>query len=594
MVDMFVHEWLFVFLHEWLFVVGVIMVFGACGFGILAPFAEPSRYWFFGAPFAGLIIVPLGANTFYSLFVLSYQASASLAALCCVLLSLAVGLFYRARMSDGFAWSTLAALGLVGAVVAAAAVLLFEGATLYAGGPAIQTPSGTDHFGYSHLADWLNSRPVTVQPHWLPGPEQPYDGWPAVMFSIDPRFGSFGFLAIVSSLYGTSGMFTYDVASAIAVAAAILALAALFARSIAVFSLIAAGLLLCHWIDYAHIGFFGKVLGYPAAIFVAGLALGSLRSASLDRIVALIILTAAAAILHSGPATALLAGVVLVPALVALAMQGERKYLFDAVLMCGVVILVPVIASGTQARPIYFSFPDWSLEWSYVFPRILDLESQIGSVSGLGPAALQGMLAIAGLTWVGLLALAFRQRSLPAIGLLAGPALLLIVLFVLGGRAHAFQLIGYFYPALVCGAGCLAVGIWPWKQTALALLALAIAERGPRLVGAVRQFVTSPSQPFLLSKLEFDQMTAIIGPSGVVQVDIDNPQRAIAILVEFGRRGLNVQWTARAWKTILGYRPWPAPTYPVRPAFALIDPSDIARPGTVLHASARYRLVRLD
>jgi len=68
----------------------------------LGAIRESSRYWLFATPFAGLIIVPFGANAFYSLFLMSYRTSACLSAIGCILLSVAVTFFYRARPSADF------------------------------------------------------------------------------------------------------------------------------------------------------------------------------------------------------------------------------------------------------------------------------------------------------------------------------------------------------------------------------------------------------------------------------------------------------------------------------------------------------------
>jgi hypothetical protein len=43
--------------------------------------------------------------------------------------------------------------------------------------------------------------------------------------------------------------------------------------------------------------------------------------------------------------------------------------------------------------------------------------------------------------------------------------------------------------------------------------------------------------------------------------------------VEFGRRGIPIQWSPAAWKLVFGYRLWPVPTY---------------------HDLAQYRLIQLD
>ena len=100
----------------------------------------------------------------------------------------------------------------------------------------------------------------------------------------------------------------------------------------------------------------------------------------------------------------------------------------------------------------------------------------------------------------------------------------------------------------------------PRNYLVMAMLTLAVAERTPQFIGAVKQFVMFPQAKFVLSKSEFDKMTSdIVAGQGIVEVDIDSSQLAIAALVEFGNRGWNVQWNPGAWKTILAYRPGAAP-----------------------------------
>lgn len=177
-------------------------------------------------------------------------------------------------------------------------------------------------------------------------------------------------------------------------AAAILALAALFADLIFAFSAIVVGLFFSHWLDYGHIGFFGKLVAYPAVLTVAGLALLSFQLVSLDRMASLMLVAAAAGTFHAGPATALLIFVIVAPALLADAFwRRPNAQLFSAVLMFSVAILMPVIASGTEARPVFFGFPQTALPWPAALPRILDLDSQIGTITGLDPKAVQYLLA---------------------------------------------------------------------------------------------------------------------------------------------------------------------------------------------------------
>jgi hypothetical protein len=584
-----------IFLFECLFVGSVLLGLGFCGIGLLLPFAGTSRFWVLGAPFAGMLMVPLGANAFYSILNLPYRVAALISVICCVALAAVNVVVARPKLE--FRIQPLTAMAVSAGIVftVAAAVIAYDSATLHSRGPALLYVWGTDHGGYAHLADWLNTHKVHALPALNPSADRPYESWPSWMHVLDPRFGSLGLLAIVSTLKGTSGLFAYDVACAIIVTAAVLGLAALVAETLTVLCLVGIGLFVSHWIDYAHIGFFGKVFGYPAILFIAGLSLNIRRGVTLDRIVSLILLASGAGIAHSGPAASLLCGAIFGAALTAQSIvERDRSAVHPAAVLFCVVTLIPIIASGLPARPTWFQFPDWRLDWNFELPRMLDLESQGGSVTTLTPGTLSVMVMIGLLVWASLLAIAFRERNICAIGMLGGSALLLVALFSLNARAAAFQLIGFYYPALICGAGYLLVVPLSKQKIVLVLALIAVGERVPRFWGIVNSYVLHPAAEYTFSKLEFDGMAAALGADGVVEVDVANPQRAIAVLVEFGERAVNVQWTPRAWKTILGYRPWAPPIYTVRPTFVLSDGAEPASPGEIVWQSIRYRLTRLD
>src|SRR5262249_59865937 len=54
-----------------------------------------------------------------------------------------------------------------------------------------------------------------------------------------------------------------------------------------------------------------------------------------------------------------------------------------------------------------------------------------------------------------------------------------------------------------------------------------------------------------------------------------------------------IQWSPRAWNTILGYRLWPVPSYAARPEFCLIYHNDPDVPGTLIMRTPQFRLIRL-
>jgi hypothetical protein len=595
-------------LAESLFAICIIIGFGACGIGLLIPFAGTSRFWFLAAPFAGMLVVPLGALALYSVLHVPFGQAALFAAICCIIAGIAGGLTARGASDFSVNRFTVLALILCSVAIAAAALLACDYTTLSSGGPTIVYFNGTDHAGYAHLADWLNTHTVTERPDATP--DQPYASWPQMMFTTDPRFGSFALLAIVSALHRTSGFFAYDVTSAIVITAEVLALAGLFTDTVFVFCLVAIGLFMAHWIDYAHTGFFGKVLSYPASLMIAGLALNSRRHVSPERVLYIMILAAAAGIMHSGPAVSLLCGCILGAAWVAqAAAERERAVLHSTAIMYGAVFFAPIIASGMLARPVVVGFPDWNLTWLSQLPRMLDLE-HLYNVTGLSLRSLLILAAINILIWIALIVIAVHRRGVRATGLIAGPAILLAALFAVNARSTALQLIGFYYPASICGIGLLLSSsvskgafrpplseeFCPSLKQGLVLLLLlvCIAERIPRFIGMIDTYVRHPPPGQTFYKSEFDQLASKIGPGSIVKVDIVNPQRALAVLVEFGYRKLNVQWTPRSWQTILAYRPWPVPDYATRPTFLLGSADEQAPPGEVVWQSAMYRLLRIS
>jgi hypothetical protein len=124
---------------------------------------------------------------------------------------------------------------------------------------------GSDHSGYAQVADWLRDHPAVIHPNETP--EVPYETWPSIMFAQDARFGAFGFLAIIAFLHHGGAIFSFDFACAVALSAAIITLLFCFSASVLSRVLLAVGLFASSWLDYAHGGYLGKILNYPAVLF---------------------------------------------------------------------------------------------------------------------------------------------------------------------------------------------------------------------------------------------------------------------------------------------------------------------------------------
>lgn len=594
------------FLHELLMTYAVIVMLAVAGGFVLLPFRRPLPFALLAAPFAGLLCVVLGTSALYSAAGLSVRASGGIALATCTMLTFAGIAFLRPR---GNRWDLLSMLA-AALVVAPAVMFATEATTIRLRQPALLYMDGTDHLGYAQLGDWLRAHTVDEPPAFIPA--QPYQAFPERLFHQDPRFGSFFTMALVGVVRRLPCAFAYDAACAIVLAAGVLAVAGAFARrSIPALFLLVAGLLTSHWYDFSRGGYFGKLLGYPAALLITGLFLSigkdDWRAVT---IVALAILTAGAALMHSGMTTGLFLASLLGGALACRLLIERRDGFPDrarasgpAIATLALLIVVAAVSSGTLARPERFAFPDWRLPWSYVLPRVLDLENQGVGLTGYGEAGVARLTALGFGLWAALALVALLARNAEAAGLLIGPAVLLLALVAAHQRAAAFQMIGTFYPFMLC-AIALIIGTAPstpvpgrppravfrWAASALAILT--IAQRVPRACGALRRYA-GPDVParFQYTRAEADRLAGRIGRDAV-DVDVDEPNPAEFALVELSRRGLALRWSPKAWDIVAGYTQRPAPTYATAARYVLVDRSKEPVPALpVVERTAQYFLL---
>jgi hypothetical protein len=572
-------------LQESSFVIGTLSGLGLAGGFVVFPFRKALRFPVLTAPFAGLLTVVLGTASLYGFTKSSFAICAALSAAICLAATVAGLILMRPKWRwRDWAWPLLATLAIVPVVTYAT-----DATTIHLGRPSILYIDGTDHLGYAQMADWLCAHPVTTAPQ--SSAELPYEAFPAVLFRQDPRFGSFFSLALIRLLHRHSGTFSYDIACAVILIAGILGVAGAFSRSVWSCLLLMAGLLTCHWYDYGCGGYFGKLLAYPACLFVAGLFLSSDDLRSPVILCALVLLTAATALMHSGMVTAFFLGTLLFGYIACrLAFDrgtrwaGKLEGVSAPAAAAVMLMITAIVASGAPAKPIQTNYPDWNLKWDYVLPRILDLENQGVSLTFLSREILLAMAAGAFAVWLTLIAIAVRRRDSVAGGMLIGPFAVFLVLLASGGRAAAFQMIGTFYPFLMCGVVLLmdrdsfsAPRPSPMRRrfalAGVSLLALvALGLRAPRYVGAWKRYTGTYTPATLqFSEPDADRLATRIGTQ-TVEVDLIEPQRAIFLLVELGRReGMHFQWTQRSWDKTVGYMRWPVPSYPSQAPLKLVE-----------------------
>lgn len=576
------------FLHELAMTYAAIVVLAIAGGFVLLPFRKTLSFVLLAAPLAGLICVVLGTSLLYSFVGLSVRASGGIALSVCATMTLAGILIVRPRGNRRrLLWMLSAALIVVAAVTFGA-----EATAIRLGQPALLYTDGTDHLGYAQMGDWLTAHTVEEPPVFTPA--SPYQAFPERLFHQDPRFGSFFLIALVGVVRRLPCTFVYDSACAIVLAAGVLAVAGAFARrSLPALFLILAGLLSSHWYDYSRGGYFGKLLCYPAALFITGLFL-SVEEEEWQpaTIVALAVLTAGATLMHSAMTTGLFLATLVGGAVVCRWLIGSPSGRAARLRASGpsfatlvLLIVVATVSSGIPARPVRIGFPDWHLAWSYVLPRILDLENQGVGLTGCGPEGLAWLTGLGLGLWAALVLVALLLRHADAAGLLIGPGILLLALAAAHQRAAAFQMIGTFYPFMICAGVILTSHLAPaggnpappphrtLRWVALALVLLTVGLRLPRSYGALQRYAGANIPARLeYTRAEADRVAKKIGHDSV-DVDLDEPNPTEFVLVELGRRGLALRWGPKAWDIIAGYTGQPAPQYAGSARYRLVDRS---------------------
>jgi hypothetical protein len=376
-------------------------------------------------------------------------------------------------------------------------------------------------------------------------------------------------------------------------------------------------------------------MGYPAGILVGGfymLAREPLRPATLLR---LLLLACGASVVYDAEGPGLLIGTISASFLAArIVIGGVRSLpqtirgLWQHIVVLGLMVVVGGVIRGFVAQ-------SWSglnktgnvvsavaamadptngagvpmLPWSHVKLTLADLEHQPAAMTqlvGVAPQWIEIALIVSVSLWLGLAVLAAFRRDPEAMALTWGPMLLLAVLAPLASwaaRWATFQLPGTFYPLALCAAARLMDGITADERrrltgrvllgTLILLIVINISMHGPRLAGVVYRYAGPGLQAQdQFSQAEMDGLVAAIG-AATVRVDIANPHLSLIPLVEFGRRGVDVQWGPSSWLYILAYRGWPPPVYDRPASFVLRSISDPEDAGTTtVLTTHQYRLVR--
>ena len=207
------------------------------------------------------------------------------------------------------------------------------------------------------------------------------------------------------------------------------------------------------------------------------------------------------------------------------------------------------------------------------------------------------MLTLAIVLHLAIVIAAGAARNAVVLALAGGPLALLALLYAFEHAWIAYQIVGTLFPYALCGIAYLSdePTVVSKRAVLFAVMTAAaafVAIRVPRFWGAIDRYVLNVADQQRYSASDFEKIAAIVGPDGIVRIDLHEPLPAIAALVELGRRGMNVQWSPEAWRTVLAYRKWPPPTYTVQAGFRLAHRS-APDPNEVVLETPQYRLWRL-
>ncbi len=607
------------FMREYLWNLAIVSFLAiAGGFGVI-PFLRDLKFPLLLAPLMGLLFIVLGTAGLYTIIGQPVATCGLITASLCLSLT---GISLWAVRSSIRTCKALSSAGSTGTmpsfrgnynliiftfVIIAVLTYITNYSSIFLGQSAFLFMDGSDHLGYAHLADWLNTHVANQRPEI--NILLPYQSWPAFMFVEDqPRFGSLFSLALFAALRGQSGMFAYDDACAVILAVGILGVAAVFSRSRTSFILLSIALLSAHWLDLSRAGYFGKILAYPAILALAGLYMITARPFSIARIVLLVALSCAVTAMHHYLSTSLfliiLGGSFIVLHVIDNRRRQQKQPLqpfVDDLGVLGLLILMSVATGGIISRAFY-SIGNHPIDgdWSNLLLNMFDLQLIGIATENTTLSQLTIMLVFSSLIALFYYLVARYKKDYVAASLLAGSAILYLGIYATNAKWQAYQLVGTFYPWFLCAATrCIDNTVFantPAKLslqslTMVGLLCLVTLFHEPFFITVWHRFASEkniyPTKRFVLP--EFDQIANRVGKQPLT-VDLPNVMYSLPVLVELGRRNMTLQWTAQTWNDIVNYRHWPTPAIAKAHFWLTLNTVNAKQGCTLAYKTIQYNL----
>jgi hypothetical protein len=550
-----------------------LVVLAAVGAWALWPFRGWQRpYLWVAAPLAGIGTLALSLTVLYEVCRLTLPAAFGVALLvngAATVVACLRGGLPRGRRRDLLIG--LAAL----LAVAGLCVGVLEGTAVRQGEPTLLVVSGSDHFGYAQVGDW-----IVRHPHQEPraSAAYPYESYIEMMVDMRERYGAFQLAGLAGWCRGTTTLFSYDFATGVACAAGLLGFAGAFARRPTLLLTLLACAAVSVWLRNASTGYFGKTLAYPGCLLLAALFLWTWQAVTPLRLLACVVLGTGYGLCHSPLTHATAVGLVFIGVSLALVLQRALDRLAGRVrlgdtpqpgplwkgALIGLTICAPLLLAFADRALGICGQPADPVTTDFMIADALDVGVGWESPTTVGRWRL--VLIAGAVVGCGLaLLFALSRRAAAAAGLLLCPGVVLAG-WLAGKMWHVYQTQGLLYPLALGGAALLVQhrpvsSSRPARLGALALLLCLAGVRIPQLQGTLREILGPvPGRPRFIAQ---SQIAAVVDRTQGQAVDLCIPELfpCLALHTELGARASPIQYREPSWSVSVGYRHWDMPRY---------------------------------
>jgi hypothetical protein len=602
---------MYIFLHEYLWTVAFVILFGLIGIFTLVPFRDTIKYPLLASPLAGGFILTIGTILLYDVAHFPLFISALVVSGSGILFSIISFYFIPQRISkEEIELLTFAA------IVCGFVTYIANYATIHFGCPGFSYMQGTDHLGYAQVSEWLQNHLVSQLP--ILSPNAPEYSWTHFVYNDDnPRFGSYFYLAIITAFRSGSSLFNYDFACGIVLMTAYMGVSAVIAKKRSTFILLLLGLLFGIWFNYSRSGYFAKILTYPALIYTIGLFLNAKKPLSSIQTAVLSLFFCAIGTFFPGVNVGLLfIAFSLIYLLIRVIYHRlEINSSSDSMLQIGQDLIVialfggiMIIASGVLSWPSSYAVAPMD-----TLMPILSIFSYLVEINNMVPTNLKFTEGIYLLLFTAVIVIfctiSIRIREKIAstfflfpLVLIVGLLSLLIIKEDLIIQWISYELVGLYYPFMVCGIIVL-LDKWALMQNkhqmqfmfGMLACVLVLWAQLHKFSKDVEHFAGKKIKADLqFSKNQLDTLIKAISnkPVYINGAGMDT-NRALPLLVYLKPQVCTLEWSPTAWEKIVGYRHWKVAVKNPNPTLIIeLINQPLKKNCSVKFKTQQYRLVK--